>query len=138
MGLNRLSGALLASLLLCSLSVAETPAKVYRIGLLHVGIPGSCILSPILKEAFARRGYVSEKTVVFEPYGAEGQLDRLPGMLDQMIAHHVDLIVTCGYPAAAVAKERATDIPVVIMNAGDPVATGMVDSLAHPGGHLTG
>ncbi len=135
---TRLLGAMVLAPLLCSVCVAETPTKVYRIGLLHVGAPGGCILSPRLVEAFARRGYVAGKTVIFEPFAAEGQLDRLPGMLDQLTAHHVDLIVTCGYPAAVAAEQRAVDIPVVVMNAGDPVETRMVESLAHPGGKVTG
>src|SRR5665213_3962738 len=97
----RLAGAMLAVLLLGAAAVAETPSKIYRVGLLHVGIPGTCILSPYLQEAFARHGYVVGKNVVFEPYAAEGRLDRLPGMLDELIAHHADLVVTCGYPPAA-------------------------------------
>lgn len=136
--LTRLCSACALTLLLCSVSPAETPAKVYRIGLIHVGMPGTCILSPGLEEAFARRGDVAGKTVVFERFGAEGRLDRLPGMLDQLIAHHPDLIVACGYPAAALAQERAPEIPVLVMRAGDPVETKMVASLAHPGGHVTG
>jgi putative tryptophan/tyrosine transport system substrate-binding protein len=136
--LTRVVGAWLLATLLCSVAVAETSAKVYRVGLLHVGAPGTCILSPAFEEAFARRGFVAGKSIVFERFAADGQLDRLPGMVDQMIGDHVDLIATCGYPAAMVAKQRAADIPVVVTHAGDPVETGMVDSLAHPGGHVTG
>jgi putative ABC transport system substrate-binding protein len=55
-----------------------------------------------------------------------------------MISDKVDLFVTCGYPAALTAMQRAPGIPVVVTNAGDPVETGMVESLAHPGGHVTG
>jgi putative ABC transport system substrate-binding protein len=55
-----------------------------------------------------------------------------------MISDKVDLFVTCGYPAALVAMQRAPRIPLVVTNAGDPVETGMVESLAHPGGHVTG
>jgi putative ABC transport system substrate-binding protein len=55
-----------------------------------------------------------------------------------MISDKVDLFVTCGYPAALAAMQRAPGIPVLVTNAGDPVETGMVKSLAHPGGHVTG
>jgi len=91
-----------------------------------------------LEAAFARRGYVAGKSVVFERFAAEGRLERLPDMLDQLIAQHPDLIMTCGYPAALLAEKRAPEIPVLVMNAGDPVETKMVVSLAHPGGHLSG
>jgi putative ABC transport system substrate-binding protein len=136
--LTRLVAAWLLTTLLCSVAVAETSAKVYRVGLLHVGAPGTCILSPAFEEAFARRGFVAGKSIVFERFAADGQLDRLPGMVDQMIGDHVDLIAACGYPAAMMAKQRAADIPVVVTHAGDPVETGMVENLAHPGGHVTG
>src|ERR1700733_2522574 len=134
----RMALTILAAVALCSGAMAQSSTKVFRIGLVHVGIPGSCILSPALKDAFARRGYIEDKTVIFERFAAEGRLDRLPDAVDRMISDKVDLLVTCGYPAALAAAQRAPGIPVVVMNAGDPVETGMVESLAHPGGHVTG
>ena len=129
--LARMALTILAALALCSGAMAQSSPKVFRIGLVHVGIPGSCILSPALKDAFARRGYIEDKTVIFERFAAEGRLERLPDAVDRMISDKVDLLVTCGYPAALAAAQRAPD-------AGDPVETGMVESLAHPGGHVTG
>jgi len=132
------AGVLLLVCSLCPVAAAETPAPTYRIGLVHVGAPGTCILAPGFEQAFARRGLVAGKTVVFERFGAAGQLDRLPAMLDQLVSQHVDLIVTCGYPAAVAAAQRASNIPLVVEHAGDPVETKMVESLAHPGGNITG
>lgn len=123
---------------LCAGAAAQSPAKVFRIGLVHVGAPGTCILAPSFNDAFARRGYIEGKNVIFERFGAEGQPERLPDAVDRMISDKVDLFVTCGYPAALVAMQRAPRIPLVVTNAGDPVETGMVESLAHPGGHVTG
>ena len=134
----RMALTILAAVALCSGAMAQSSTKVFRIGLVHVGIPGSCILSPALKDAFARRGYIEDKTVIFERFAAEGRLERLPDAVDRMISDKVGLLATCGYPAALAAAQRAPGIPVVVMNAGDPVETGMVESLAHPGGHVTG
>jgi putative tryptophan/tyrosine transport system substrate-binding protein len=104
----------------------------------HVGAPTSCIMAPAFSEAFARRGYIEGKNVIFERFAAAGRLEWLPDAVDRMISDKVDLLVTCGYPAALTAMQRAPGIPVVVTNAGDPVETGMVASLAHPGGHVTG
>ena len=136
--LARMALAILAAVALCSGATAQSPTKVFRIGLVHVGVPGTCILAPGFADAYARRGYIEGKNVIFERFGAEGQLERLPGAVDRMISDKVDLFVTCGYPAALVAMQRAPRIPLVVTNAGDPVETGMVESLAHPGGHVTG
>jgi len=131
-------GVIALAVLSSAAGFAQAPDKFHRIGLLHAGAPGTCILSPDFVEAFARRGYVAGKTVEFERFAAAGRLDRLPGMIDQLIGSHVDLIVTCTYPAAFEAQKRGADVPVVVVRAGDPVETGMVESLAHPGGHVTG
>jgi putative ABC transport system substrate-binding protein len=136
--LARIALAMLAAVALCSGAIAQSPTKVFRIGLVHVGAPGTCILAPGFADAYARHGYIEGKTVIFERFAAEGRLDRLPEALDRMVSDKVDLFVACGYPAALTAMQRAPGIPVVIMNAGDPVETGMVESLAHPGGHVTG
>jgi putative tryptophan/tyrosine transport system substrate-binding protein len=64
-------------------------------------------------------------------------LDRLPRLVEELVASKVDVIITIGYPTAVAAKQGTT-IPVVVMAAGDPVASGLVESLARPGGNLTG
>jgi len=134
---TRMVGALLTAFLICSVALGQTPTKVFRVGLVHVGPPGTEILSADFAEAFARRGYI-EGNIVFERYAAVGQLDRIPRMVDELVADKVDLIVTLGYPAAVAAAQHAPDVPFVVTNAGDPVETGMVASFAHPGGHITG
>ena len=136
--LTRIALPILAALALCSGATAQSPTKVFRIELLHVGAPGTCILAPGFADAYARRGYIEGKNVIFERFAAEGRLERLPEAADRMISDKVDLLVACGYPAALTAMQRAPSIPVLVMNAGDPVETGMVESLAHPGGHVTG
>lgn len=112
--------------------------KIARIGLVSVGPPDTGILGPGMVNNFARRGYVENRNVAFERRAALGRPDRLPGLIDELVAKHVDLIVTGGYPAAAAAKQRAGNIPVVVIGSGDPVATGLAATLAHPGGNITG
>ena len=125
---------------LASLPVRAFPqaAKVSRIGLVTIGAPESTVLSPAMTKEFAKLGYVEGKNVEFERRAAQGKSDRLAGFIDDLVAKHVDVIVTASYPAAAAAKERAGTTPVVVTFSGDPVATGLAASLAHPGGTITG
>ena len=118
-------------------SCAQT-GKVYRVGLVAVGAPDTGILGTGMVRNFTRRGYVVDGNLAFERRAAQGKLDRLPGFIDELVAKHVDLIITQGYPAALAAKERAGDTPIVVTNSGDPVDTGLAASLAHPGGNVTG
>ena len=118
---------------------AQSPAKVYRVGLLSAGAPpgDNSPLGVPLVRGLAQHGYVVDKNLTFERRGAEGHLDRLPQLVAELAASKVEVIVVSGYPATHAAKEGTT-LPVVAVNAGDPVGTGLVASLAHPGGHLTG
>ena len=90
-----------------------------------------------LIHALAQHGYTQDRNVMFERRGAEGRLERLPGLLEELVASKVDAIFALGYPATLAAK-RGAKIPIVSILAGDPVATGLADSLARPGGNLTG
>jgi putative tryptophan/tyrosine transport system substrate-binding protein len=118
--------------------VAQAPSKIYRVGAVTVGVPNTGTLGPGILQGFAARGYVVGRNLVFEGRAAQGNLDVLPRLLDELAADHVDAIMTTGYVAAVEAKERVPDIPVVVAGAGDPVTTGLVASFAHPGGHVTG
>jgi putative tryptophan/tyrosine transport system substrate-binding protein len=117
---------------------AQETDKVYRVGLLHVGAPGTGILSPAIPRFFAARGYVVGKNLVLVPKAADGQLDRLPKEVEELVAEKVDVIITLGYPAALAAKQYAPGIPTVVTSSGEPVATGLAASLSHPGGNITG
>ena len=118
---------------------AQTAPKVYRIGLLSAVGPvadNSPFGAPLIR-GLAQHGYTQGRNVAFERRGAEGRLDRLPRLVEELVASKVDVIVTIGYPPTLAAKQSTT-IPVVAIAAGDPVATGLVESLARPGGNLTG
>ena len=131
-----LSGAALAG---PRAAIGETTAKVYHLGTLGPGLPRD-EKSPegvTLVRVLAERGYALGKNLTFDARGAKGQISELPRLLEEMKAANIDVIVTVGYRAALSAK--ASGIPVVIaFGSGDPVATGLVDSLARPGGTVTG
>jgi putative ABC transport system substrate-binding protein len=119
--------------------IAQIPVKVYRIGLLSGGAPvaDASPFGAALLRGLAQHGYALGRHLELERRGAEGYIDRLPRLVDELGASKVDAIVTVGYPPALAAKQ-GTSMPVVAINAGDPVSTGLVESLARPGGHLTG
>ena len=119
---------------------AKSPSKVYRIGLLGCGPPPSDTDFRVaeLIRGLAQRGYALDRNLVFERRGAQTHLDRHPGLVSELVASKVDVIVTFCYPATLAAKRGATAVPIVSSSSSDPIATGLVDSLARPGGNLTG
>ena len=135
--LEILGGAIIAA---PCVAIAQGGSKIHRIGLLAVGAsvaPNSGPFSPLFR-ALAQRGYVLDRNLLINSHGAMGRVGSLPQLVDELVANKVDVIITFGYPAALAAKERATTVPVMVVGAGDPVATGLVDSLSRPGGHVTG
>jgi putative ABC transport system substrate-binding protein len=118
---------------------AQSANRTYRVGLLNRGAPVSNT-SPYgaaLISGLGKRGYTLGRNLELERRGAGGRFDLLPGLLDELVASKVDVIVAIGYPAAFTAKTRTT-LPVVVFSTGDPVGTGLVDSLARPSGNVTG
>jgi putative tryptophan/tyrosine transport system substrate-binding protein len=118
---------------------AQATAKTYRLASLTAGSPVP-VKSPngaMLFSALAKNGYTLGQNLEYQPYGAAMQLALLPQLAKDIAANKVDAAVVLGYPAAAAMKD--TGIPtVVVVGAGDPVATGLINSLAHPGGNITG
>jgi putative ABC transport system substrate-binding protein len=91
----------------------------------------------IVVKVLAQRGYILGQNLTFDARGAMGDVAKLPALLAELKAHDVDAIIVVGYPAALAAK--STGIPTVgALGLGDPVETRMIDSLAHPGGNITG
>ncbi len=118
---------------------AQQPARILRIGIL---IPGSASIYSARVEAFRQRlrelGYVEGKNIVIEYRYAEGKPDRLPDLAAELVRLKVDVIVAGGGQPALAAKKASATIPIVFANAADPVGTGLVSSLARPGGNITG
>ena len=119
--------------------LAQTSPKVYRVGLLSAAAPvadNSLFGAPVIR-GLAQLGYAQGHNLVLERRAAEGHIDRLPRHIDELVASKVDVIVAFGYHAALAAKQQTT-VPVVVVNTGDPVGAGLVESLVRPGGNLTG
>jgi putative ABC transport system substrate-binding protein len=92
--------------------------------------------APLIR-GLAQHGYTPDTNLAFDNRGADGHADRLPQLVAELVASKVDVIVALGYLAALAAKQGTT-LPVVVFSAGDPIGTGLAESLARPGGHLTG
>ena len=114
---------------------AQQPGKVYSIGLFSAGAFPAL---PAFVEGLRRLGWVEGKNVVFIARSGENRLDRLSPLAIELVQLNVDVIVTVGTLAPLAAKQATTTIPIVMASAGDPVGSGLVDSLARPGGNLTG
>lgn len=83
-------------------------------------------------------GWVEGKNLVIERRSAAGRIDQLPALMADVIGRNVDVLVTYSTPGAFAAKNATNTIPIVVASMGEPVASGLVDSLARPGGNLTG
>jgi putative tryptophan/tyrosine transport system substrate-binding protein len=120
------------------LAEAQQPGKVPRIGFLAG--PSSSFFLPRLnafRDGLHDLGYFEGKNIVIEYRYAEGKLDRLPDLAAELVRLKVDLIVAASTPGVLAAKKATNTIPIV-MQTGDPVGTGLVASLARPGGNVTG
>jgi putative ABC transport system substrate-binding protein len=133
--ISTVAGTLLAAPLA---SQAQQAGKVYRIGLLGLASASDRSGVAALREWLQDLGYEEGKNLVIEYRWAEGQYDRLPGFAAELVRLKVDVIVTYGTPGALAAKQATKTIPVVVAIMGDAVATGVVATLARPGGNITG
>jgi len=117
---------------------AQQPAKVPTVGWLSDGMQAGQHLHEAFLHGLRDLGYVEGQNLVIERRDAEGQLARLPDLAAQLVGLKVDLMVTWGVPGTNAAKRSTNSIPIVMASAGDPVGTGLVASLARPGGNVTG
>jgi putative ABC transport system substrate-binding protein len=115
---------------------AEPTDKVARVG--FVGTESLSRGVPAFWGRLHELGWVEGKNLVIEARWAEGQVDRLPVLMNQVIAQKVDVLFTYGTPATIAAKDATSTVPIVAAMMGDPLGTGLAVSLAHPGGNLTG
>jgi ABC-type uncharacterized transport system substrate-binding protein len=121
------------------LAGAQQAEKMYRIGFLALTpIPPDAALPASFRNALQQLGYGEGKNVTYVGRWAEVKRERLPALAAEIVALKVDVIVTLGSPATAAAKEATSRIPIVMALAGDPVGVGLIESLARPGGNITG
>ena len=125
---------------------AQQPGKVYRVGLVFTTAPVSEMIGPDPLHPLVRSfldelralGYVQGRNLIFEPRSAEGRFERFKKILEGLVSLKVDVLVVNGNSMTQVAKEVTSVIPIVMVFVNDPVADGLVATLARPGGNVTG
>ena len=128
------------SLLVMGLAATVQPAgKVHRIGLLRAGPAGPDPMSEAFRQGLHDLGYVDGQNLVIEARYAEGRAERFPDLAAELVQLQVEVIVAGGNPAVHAAQQATRTIPIVMVGGGaDPVAAGLIASLGHPGGNITG
>ena len=118
---------------------AQQAAKVFRIGFLGNSTPvlEAHLVGPF-RDGLRELGYIEGQNLLIEYRWAEGKYDRLPALIGELLGLKVAVIVTAGTPATLAVKKATTSVPLVMIAVGDPVGTGIVPSLSHPGGNITG
>ena len=119
---------------------AQQPvAGMHRIGFLGPESPsGFEVRIEALRAGLRDLGYVEGKNIVIEFRWAEGNYDRLPGLAAELVQIKVNVIVASATPAVSAARKATSAIPIIMVNVGDPVGSGLINSLAAPGGNITG
>jgi putative tryptophan/tyrosine transport system substrate-binding protein len=132
--------SILVAVVLLALGVtaeAQQPAKVAKIGWLSARAAsnsGQEVIVRMLRDL----GYIEGKNIAFEYRYANNQLDRFPALADELVRLKVDVLLTPGTPGVLAFKNATKTIPILFLDVTDPVAAGLVDSLARPGGNITG
>ena len=130
-----IAGALLAGPLAAEAQSAE---RVYRVGFIFFSADPTSPVVPAFRQALRDLGYVEGRNLVLEPRHLGGKPERASEVVAELVGLRVDVIVSGNNLTTRAAKEATTSIPIVMANNGLPVETGLVASLAHPGGNVTG
>src|SRR2546428_4429466 len=117
---------------------AQQPAKLPTVGALVLGSTDPEQFWRDFRQGLRELGHVEGQNIRFEFRSAQGQADRLPELAAELVRLKVDVIVTWFTPPTQAAKQATREIPIVMALAGNPVETGLVESLARPGGNITG
>lgn len=134
-GLVGVAGGLAAA----PLGAFAQPRRIWRVGFLSGGArPPDESLPPALRETLRTLGYVEAQNVIYVGRWAEARQERLPTLAAELVGLRVDVIVTVGGPSTAAARRAAASIPIVMAQVGDADGLGLIESLARPGGSVTG
>jgi putative ABC transport system substrate-binding protein len=129
--------ALLGSTAAWPLVARAQKSAIGKIGYVWSGKPGSNVGEAGLRQGLADLGYVIGRNLIFEARYAEGQLDRIPALISELLALNVDVLVTPGTPISRAAQRATKTVPIVCVS-GDPVGAGLVATLSRPDGNITG
>ena len=117
---------------------AQPPPRLVRVGFLSASSPGTDRMRPGLVDALSQLGHAVGKTLVVEARYAEARFERLPGLAAELVRLRCDVIVAAVTQASLAARDATATIPIVMIGVADPIAAGLVASLARPGGNVTG
>ena len=123
---------------LCLRAEAQDRAKVPKIGWLAVRPASAAFAIDSFQREFRKLGYTDGRNITFDYRYAEGKLDRLAALADELVRDQVAVIIAPNTPAAVAAKNATKTIPIIFIDVTDPIAAGLVDSLPRPGGNITG
>ena len=124
---------------LCVAADAQQPGKIFRIGFLDPSTAsGTAVMVDAFRQELSKHGWIEGKNITIDYRFAEQKSERLPELAAELVRLKVDLIVTTGDGPTLAAKKATTIIPIVMTTSSDPVAQGLVASLARPGGNVTG
>ena len=130
--------ALVMLLAFAVIAEAQQQAKIPKIGWLAVQPASAQSVIERFKREFRKLGYIEGKNVIFEHRHAEGKIDHLPALAEELVRLKVDVLIAPNTPAALALKNATRTIPIVFIDVTDPIGSGLVDSLARPGGNITG
>jgi len=133
--LGMLAGGLLAAPLTAQ---AQQVEKVYRIGFLFYGSPGTSPELDAFRRGLREAGYIEGQSIAIEYRFARGDVGRLPALAVELARGKPDVLVTPGTPASLAAKQATSTIPIVFAGVADAIGAGLVANLARPGGNMTG
>ena len=126
---------------LCASAEAQYPPKVIKIGWIRSATgrgPTVAVTTNIFKRELSQLGYIEGKNITIEHRSAENQLDRFSALVQELIGLKVDVLVSSSTAGALAAKNATQTIPIVFIGVTDPIGAGLVNSLARPGGNITG
>jgi putative ABC transport system substrate-binding protein len=135
---RRFIGAIGSVFIYATVASGQQPGKVFRIGWLSGSTFVHTPLAEVFVAAMRELGWIEGQRYSIENLLSEGHSERFPALAAELVQHKVDLIVTAGTPPTAAAKKATSSIPIVFYFVGDPIGSGFVESLAHPGGNVTG
>jgi putative ABC transport system substrate-binding protein len=123
---------------LCVPVWAQQPAKIPRIGFFGVRPDATNYSAKYILIELQKLGYVEGKNFTFEYRSAENKIERLPGLIDQLLRLKIDVLITAATRELQAVQKATKELPVVSLNLGEPVGSGLIRSLAHPDGNITG
>ena len=136
----RTLGLVAAALIFAQPAMAQPASKVYRLGYLSLGSSTASYTRPLdaFRQGLRDLGWIEGRNIVIEYRWAEGRVDRLPSLAGELIRLKVDVIVAAPTPPTVAARDATQTIPIVGVSLTEPVAIGLIRSLARPGGNVTG